>query len=418
MKRLFRIILIIFSALLYYSTAYSSSQPTTFLGPTAKGGYANTMTNETAYSVAGEVGGKNYRAGGTFGWQIQDRHRIKVTGEYLWQKITYNFFVGDTEQWVNQGAIGAAYEYDIPEYALNPKFDLSAYYSHAPSKNLSNSTGSFINSAGVLQNFVDMRHIAGSNAGGVAPGVTIQPWLGGIVGVDMNYDNVTYNKQNSPSENAKGFGGTAHFNQALAHNIDLGLAAGIREPFNNYQANLNWTTNSSAGAWILGIGGAYTTGKNTLPNTYNVMVSVNFLADQKTHTKQRTSSDDLKKWTSNPAIYMPQVLAIPDEGLVITTPVTSCGLTAPSFLTPITDHGPFIGDDSFPVTANFGGPDLTYTINTETPFTTPGNDVTIDPTSGLISIATVPSVDSTTISVTATNCTGSVTSNTFVVSID
>jgi len=444
MKKIFSIISTLFGALVYLSIA-NASQPTTFLGPTIKGGYTNTFTNTTAYSVAAEVGVKDYRVGGTLGWKIQDDQRLKITGEYLGQKINYNFFVGDTQQWVSQAAIGAYYEYDVLGYAFKPQLDLSGYYSHAPSKNLNTVSGTLINSEGVLQNFVDMRRIAGSNAGGVAPGVTIQPWQGAKAGIDLNYDNVSYNKHGVPSEDAKGFGGTARFNQALTRNVDLGLVAGIRQPFDNYQANLNWTTDSSAGEWVWGLGTAYTVGKNTLPSTYNVVASVKFLVDQKTPAAQSTRkyanlknhykdevlppppiSDNFKKWTSDPAVYMPQVLAIPDESLLITTPTSTpipiCALIAPTFLSAIPGPPLFHADGSFPVASHFAGDHLTYTITQITPFApfpTPATTVTIDSVTGIVSVHDgLPLAEtSATFTVTATNCLGAVTSNVFTISV-
>ena len=444
MKKILSIVFTLFGALLYISTAYAS-QPTTFLGPTLRGSYTNVFTNSTAFSVAGEAGVKDYRVGGTLGWKIQDDQRLKITGEYLGQKITYNFFAGDTQQWVTQGAVGASYEHDFSMYAFKPQFDLSGYYSHAPSKNLNAVSGTFINSGGVLQNFVDTRRIAGSNAGGVAPGVTIQPWQGAKTGVDLNYDSVSYNKHGVPSEDAKGFGGTARFNQALTKDVDLGLVAGIRQPFNNYQANLNWTKDSSAGEWIWGLGAAYTVGKNTLPGTYNVVASVSFLADQKTpaaeearryenqknHYKDEAplplpKSNDFKKWTSDPAVYMPQVLAIPDESVVITTPTStptpSCALIAPTLLSAIPGPPVFSVDGSFPVASHFSGDNLTYTITQITPFApfpTPTTTVTINPSTGVVSVHDgLPAAQTNaTFTVTATNCLGAVTSNVFTISV-
>src|SRR5262249_51465847 len=141
----------------------------TFVGPTLRLGFTNTLNNYTAYSVAGEAGPKNLRLGATMGWILTPNQRIKVSAEYLWQDITYTFVTGDTNQWVNQGALGAAYQYDF-NYCMNPQFDLSAYVAHAPSKSLSTITQTLTNTDGtVTTNIVD-RRIAGSNAAGIAPG--------------------------------------------------------------------------------------------------------------------------------------------------------------------------------------------------------------------------------------------------------
>src|SRR5579862_5543579 len=163
MKKVTRISLILGSMLACLSTAYSSipnnDHPKTFLGPNIKGSYSSPITDITAYSIAGEAGLKNFRLGGTIGWRLQDNQRIKTSVEYLWQKITYPFFDGNTDQWVQQGAIGADYQYEFLGYSYEPLFDLNVYASHAPSKTLGTDTGVFINSSGLSQNFVDMRRI-------------------------------------------------------------------------------------------------------------------------------------------------------------------------------------------------------------------------------------------------------------------
>lgn len=412
MKNPFSKVSVLFSTLLILGSVHAS-QPTTFLGPSIKAGYTDTFTNTSGYSIAGEVGVKNYRASGTLGWQLEQAQRFKITGEYLAQKITYNFFLGDTQQWVNQGALGAKYEYDFANYALNPQFDLAGYYSHAPSKTLSVATG----------------RIAGSNAGGIAPGVTIKPWSGARAGVDLNYDRVTYNTNAGVSKDANGLGGTARFNQALIGDLDLGLVAGFRQPFNNYQANLNWTTDSSAGEWIWGLGGEYTVGKNSLPSTYNVIASVNFLLDRGAPEVNRHRSlkgdykdevvapdtYDFRRWVADPAVRMPQVLAIAQDSVP-----PGCGIAAPSFLSTIASPPLFTTSGTLPVASHFGGSSLVYSLTQVTPFTVPGTSaVTINSTTGVLSIfdGHPPLTTSATFTVTATNCAGSVTSNVFTITV-
>lgn len=298
----------------------NNSHPTTFLGPILKGSYTNTYNNTTAYSVLGEAGVQNFRLGGTVGFVVQNNQRLKVSAEYLFQKITYPFFVGNTSQWVNQGAVGAAYQYDFDAgWWIVPQFNLSAFYSHAPSKSLGTETGVFTNRLGVQQNFVDMRRIAGSNAAGIAPGVGFSLWQGSEAGLDLNYDSVRYDKRYSPNEDAIGFGGTARFTQMMTNSISLGLLAAVRKPFNNYQADIGWNMQGV----IFDVMGAYTAGKNTLPSTWNVGVSADYVLDQMpTPTMQRQLAKNfvakfptaqLTQWVATPAVYLPQVLAIPDE---------------------------------------------------------------------------------------------------------
>ena len=420
MNFIFTRVCILFSFLLFFGTAFAS-QPTTFIGPTARVGYTDSFTNATAYSVAGELGLKNYRVSGTVGWQLVEAQRLKVTGEYLVQKLNYSFFSGNSEQWVNQGALGAQYEYDFLEHSLKPQFDLTGYYSHAPNKTLN----------------VTMGRIAGSNAGGLAPGVSIHPWSGATAGVALNYDNVSYDYLGSSTYNAKGFGGTARFDQALMENVDLGLIAGIRQPFNNYQANLNWTTESSVGEWIWGLSAEYTDGKNQLPNSYNVIVSINFLADyhadtaKQSHSSKRFKDDykdealpvinnDFKRWITDPAVHMPQVLAIAQDPA---PSPSGCTLAAPTLLSAFANPPQFVASGTILSAPHFAGSNLTYTLTQVTPFVPAlppsATTVTINSTTGVITVNYVANAVSYTgtYKVTATNCAGSVTSNTFTISL-
>lgn len=331
MKKVTKVALALASSLLVYSAAYSTSvpntdHPVTFLGPTARVGYTSTLNNVTAYSVAGELGIKDTRLGATLGWKIHDNQYLKVTGEYLWQKITYAFFAGNTDQWVNQGAIGAAYQYNFLNDRLKPEFDFTGYLAHGPSKTLNTINGKFINNQSILVSFSDMRRIAGSNAGGLSPGIAIQPWRGGKVGAAVNYDNVRYDTINRQNENAKGWGGTVTFDQLIIREVGVGVSAAVRQPFNNYAASLNWSYTPSPyfGKWMLSLFGEYNVGKKTLPNSYNAGISGNYFIDQrceclpvnlkgKITTRLRPVSDSLLAWAAKPAVYMPQVLAINDE---------------------------------------------------------------------------------------------------------
>ena len=288
MNKLSKLILGFSSTLLLYSAAYSTNvpntdKPVTFVGPTGRLGYTSSVNNYIAYNVAGEAGLKNFRVGGTLGWKMDEYQRFKLTAEYLWQNITYAFFSGNSDQWVNQGAVGATYQYLFADNRFRPQFDLGGYYSHAPSKSLNTVSGTGINSSGLVQPFIDNRRIAGSDAVGFSPGFALMPWRGGRIGAAVNYDNVRYNTINVPNEDAKGLGGTVNLNQAITDNVNLGLSAAIRQPFNNYAANLNWIYMPSPyyGKWMLGLFGEYNVGKKTLPDTYNAGVSADYFFDQR-----------------------------------------------------------------------------------------------------------------------------------------
>jgi hypothetical protein len=112
-------------------------------------------------------------------------------------------------------------------------------------------------------------------------------------------------------------------------------------------------------------------------------------------------------WVQKPAVYMPQVLAIAEECLIleITPPVTPC--TPPTFSGPIPDTEV---EQYFPVSVSFAG----YFTGSNLVFSASNlpDGFTIDPTTGIVS-----GIDDigfyNLIQITATNACGSVQSNEF-----
>ena len=410
--------------------------PTTFVGPTARGTFTSPITDVTAFSLSGEAGIKNFRVGGTLGWRIDNNQRLKFSAEYLWQDITYSFFSGDSDQWVNQGAIGADYEYMFNNVAYQPALDISGYLSHAPSKSLGTRTGAFVNPFGVTQTYINPRRIAGSNAGGVAPGITVTPWKGGRFGLDLNYDDVRYNKNYGRNRDANGFGGTAHLNQMITENVGVGATAAVRQPFNNYAANVSWMHIPYYGSWTLSLFGDYTAGKESLPSTYDVGISADYFFEPMQSTAKANlkgdykneaplppvQSDDFLAWTADPGVFLPQVLAVTDQQVSLFPPNGTpeavnplCSLTIPTVIgaiAPVVSSG---GTTTRAAAAAFS-PSSGLTFSATASPTPIGNSVSINPTTGVITIVGV-ATQTFTVTVTATNACGKAVSTTFPVSI-
>ena len=310
-----------------YAYNTSPTTPTTYLGTSFQAGFTGSIDDSSALNVAAEIGRKNYRVGGSLGYNMAPNRRFKFTAEYLGQDLTYAFFSGNRAEWVSQVAVGGDYQFDLP-YRYNPQIDILAYYSHAANKNAEIARGSYVRN-GATVNFIDNRHVAGSNAGGISPMLTVQPWHGTRAGLGLNYDYVHYTKIFTPTRLAYGFGGTAVINQVIVKNIELGLMATVRAPYNDYEANLVWSNVPDMGRWAVGINGAYTVGKYTLPNSYNAGISLNYYFDQRVGAAVAPATgkpdlkgeaapmpaqrDDLLVWTSRPAVHMPQVLDVRDN---------------------------------------------------------------------------------------------------------
>ena len=390
----------------------ASSSTSNFLGVIAHGQVTHDLGYNTAGMAAIELGARNYRASATVGWAINPANRIKITGEYLRQDIDYSFFSGVTRQWVQQGAVGVGYQYALNDRFQN-YFNLNGYYSHAPSVGLSTVTGTYTPASGLLTAFSDARRIAGSNAGGISPGITTHLWQGNESTLAVNWDDVVYNNTLGPKKTAQGFGGTVHITQAIQiqdQAFQIGASAADRAPFDNYTAEVDWIKPYPTSKLTIGIFAGYVAGKQTLPNTsiggVNVAYAMDTPASPSRVGPQGVQQQSFTSWVSEPAIYMPQVLAIPDEGVT-----TSCAFATPTFA------GPIVGQSSAPFSTQtynsptqFTGSNLTYTVSST--LVGASSTVTINSTTGVVTVTGLRST--TSITITATNpCGASVSSNTF-----
>lgn len=461
-KTIVRSVILLMTAFVSSASIYSAAvpdtreNPNTFLGPIGRVGVTSSMTDDTAFSLFAEGGPKNYRVNGTMGWQIDFYNRIKASAELLRQRIDYSFFDGVKSPWVSQGAIGLDYQYDFHQDApYNSLVSLSAYYSHAPSQYLGTGSGSYLNSSSNTDFYTVNHRVAGANAAGFSPAVTIIPWEGTNATLALNYDSVRYDTvYRSRSADESGFGGTLSVDQALTDDLNFGLSGAVRQPFTHYQANVSYNLNSPYGLWVLSLFGAYTYGKYPLPSTYNLGLGVNYLVDaveevqvpvrtmpmpyykdspapvskesalpkyKDTPVRQYKDApllalptewqyvDGVNKnflsWVSKPAVYMPQVLAVPDQR------VTHC--IAPTFSGTIDDDNIF-GNTPYTLDTSvfFTGSSLVYTS------TTLPLGLTIDSATGVISGTVSFFADTTTVTVTATNSCGSASSNSFTLFFD
>lgn len=388
-----------------------------FLGGIFRGQYTASLNTDAAASLAIEAGPRNYRANGTLGFNFSDTQRFKLTGEYLRQDIDYNFFpTGTTRQWVQQGAAGLNYQHALTPSGLN-YFDISGYYSHAPSKTLDPISGSYVDSQQNFVAYTNFRRIAGSNAYGISPAITVNPWNGGQATVAVNYDNVHYDRICQTDPISSGFGGTVTFNQQLGRNLQANLSAGVRSPFNTYQAGIRYLV--PGGNASVGIIGSYTDGKDELPNTSMAGIEVTYTFDKAKSTQaQLNNNTSVTAWTKQPAVYMPQVLAIPEAcfSFNITPPCIP-----PGFSGSIQNQGFFGGDPvNIPTASYFTGTGLTFSA-TDPNNLLPPSGLSIDPNTGVLSgtfWSNNGGSDIVGIVVTASNTCGSAQSNPFSLFID
>src|SRR5262245_15896550 len=150
------------SILFFLNTAYAakipnSDHPNAFLGPTVRGTFNHLLTDYMGYSIAGELGRGNYRAGAGVAWNIAEGSRLKLSADFLRQNITYSFFDSNTGQWVKQETAGLAYQFQFSDILYQPEFNFDAYGLYSQSKDISTGQGTFVNNAGETIPFTNMK---------------------------------------------------------------------------------------------------------------------------------------------------------------------------------------------------------------------------------------------------------------------
>lgn len=269
------------------------------------------MSSTLGSSFIFEVGNGHVRGSGTLGALLDDFDRFKVTGEWLIEKNSYAFCANDGDEWVNQGAVGVAYQHLFcSPYIFS--FDMGGTYSHAFSQQLGTVPCS-------NQSLV-RRFISGSNAYDVSFGATFCSWYDGFISLYAVYDRIQYTRKYFPKIEIKGFGGGARIYQPLSNDFDLTAYIEIRQPYNYYEGDLNWRKVLWGYDTVFGLFASYTDGKKHLINDGKVGIQLSFVFGESPCTKKCDSykGGDFDAWMRLPAVYKPKVLAIKDQDCIMT----------------------------------------------------------------------------------------------------
>jgi hypothetical protein len=261
----------------------------------------------------GELGSKNLRGNGTYGVYFSPCQRFKLSGEYLSQRLIYNFSSNSIKKWVSQYAVGAEYQYLISDNVFQ-SINLGGNYSHA-----FNHT-----------NIFSMESLAGSNGYYGFLGTTLALWQCALLSGYADYDYVKYKEGDTDNPLAKGFGVSVNFVQRFAKDFTLKLLSEFRKPFNFYEGRFFWNHLFPHSGIECGLYANFTHGKKGLPNVLagGFLLSISFgpttattcckAIDQfSSPSPQRNCYSreycNLANWTSEPAVYMPTVLNIEQE---------------------------------------------------------------------------------------------------------
>lgn len=259
-----------------------------------------------AFSFLGEAGVRNFRINGTAGTWTTEQSRIKVGGEYLDQRLSWNYFSGKTRHWVQQGGTAVDWQYLLDCESLRA-LSFKGFYSYSPTKHLPEENISNIN--------VERRLAGAQNYGG---SFTTTVAFNGTSTLDFSliYDHVRYRNELEDHRLVHGFGGAFTFTSRLPGCVDFVLQAEFRRPFNFYAVKFSYPKGFNE-PMTASIFANYTRGKCGLPNALAVGLEFAFNVGGcepcNNFCQPLWDPCSLSQWVSIPAFYSPEVLAITDE---------------------------------------------------------------------------------------------------------
>lgn len=260
-----------------------------------------------AFSFLGEAGVRNFRINGTAGTWTTERSRLKIGGEFVDQRLSWNFRSGKSRHWVQQSGLGADWQYLIDCQCLKA-FDFKGFYSYSPSKNLNSE---------VWQGERTFRRILGARNYGGAVSATLAFNDTSTLEVAAIYDHVCYSRRIDHTHKlVTGIGGGFTFTSRLPGCVDFTLQAEFRRPFNFYGIKFSYPKGFGS-AVTSAVFANYTRGKAGLPNALAVGLEFAFnfggCESNANYCGPLWDPCNLAEWAAVPAFYSPEVLAIADD---------------------------------------------------------------------------------------------------------
>lgn len=272
------------------------------------------ISSDLAYCISAEAGRRNYRGSGTLAYSLGEWGLVKVTAEYLTQKLGYAFSNGIAHRYVDQVAAGAAYRKDlcVSWIPFLEAIQGSVYGSHA----FNRSVGHFT-CPGFSESFD--RRIAGSHAVSGTFGATCIPWESGRLQLQTTYDYISFDRKFRHHKVKSGFGSIFSITQCVTRDLDLELDVEFRKPYSYYIGSLNWRV--PYGNWrglAVGAFASYTQGRYGVPNNTCAGIQLSYVFGNGGWSDcldydWSCFTCGLTEWVSDPAMYVPEVLAIADQ---------------------------------------------------------------------------------------------------------
>lgn len=270
------------------------------------------MFNESfGVSTKFTLGGKERRANITTGFAMSPDQQVKLTYEYLAQNLNFDFASGAVQEWVDQHAIGGAYQYLLRHEILH-SFEVSGYTVRANSNDLSNvafNETDFGTDGGTYD--VNYRRIAGGTENTLQAALNLLPLKDTALTVGAGYSSLTYDTQYEASPSNSGLAYKVEVTHILTPKTKL--IGSVNAVASGREHNIGISHILPQGVEVA-IKGQYIAGDAGLPDSKNVALNFTYPAPQQyTLGAFANGLQELRNWIEKPVVYKTRVLAIKDE---------------------------------------------------------------------------------------------------------
>ena len=241
----------------------------------------------------------------TLGHSFNPQNQIKITYEYLSQRLSFEFASGSVKEWVNQNAVGAAYRFLFPDQFLR-SFEVNGYYIKANNRNLSDLT--------YYQNnepYLNLRHIAGGTEETGTASISVAPFRNTLIKGGAGYSYLVYDTIYQDQRKHT----TIAYNVAVEHlftrftKLSTNLTRSASEI--DSRVRLSQIFPGKIEAAVLG---EYSKGQAGQPNSQTLSLILSYPVFPYV-VPSVENLQALKDWIQKPVVHANRVLAIVDEAV-------------------------------------------------------------------------------------------------------
>lgn len=267
-------------------------------------GYTQMFNEMFGLSGKFTFGQNERRANLTSGFAISKDQNIKLTYEYLAQNQNFDFTSGAVQQWVDQHAVGGAYQYLLRHEILH-SLEISGYTIRANSKDLSNV---IFNQTGNDYD-VNYRRIAGGTENTVQAAFNVLPLKNTALTVGGGYSQLTYDTQYSASPLNSGLAYKLELTHVLTPKVKMTATVNETASGREHSAQLSHILPKNV---EVSVKAQYVAGAAGLSDSKNVALTFSYPAP-KHYSLNLDPMQELHNWIEKPVVYATRVLAVKDE---------------------------------------------------------------------------------------------------------